>query len=73
MCKAKKEPVYYLGLSLLDSFSLRAGETEVRVINVGCAVKDILVPDKAGKVVDVCLGYVDLKSKKIDLLFGIRI
>ena len=47
----------------VDSFSLKAGETEVRVINVGCSVKDILVPDKDGKVADVCLGYDDLKSK----------
>ena len=50
-------------LDILYSFSLKAGDTEVRVINVGCSVKDILVPDKAGKVTDVCLAYADLKSK----------
>lgn len=48
------EPVY--------CFTLKAGDISVRVINEGCSVKDILVPDKEGKVVDVNLGYGDLKS-----------
>ena len=47
------------------SFTLKAGDIEVRVINVGCAVKDILVPDKDGTVVDVNLGYSDLKGMHI--------
>ena len=32
------------------------------MINVGCAVKDIRVPDKDGTVVDVNLGYSDLSG-----------
>ena len=46
------------------SFTLQAGDAKVRVINVGCSVKDILVPDKDGKIVDVCLGYSNAKGKK---------
>lgn len=38
-------------------FTLTAGEITVRVLNFGCVVKDILVPDRVGKVTDICLGY----------------
>lgn len=38
-------------------FTLKSDEITVNILNFGCVVKDILVPDKTGKVVDVCLGY----------------
>jgi hypothetical protein len=36
---------------------LKAGKISVNILNFGCVVKDILVPDRNGKVVDVCLAY----------------
>ncbi|XP_060558312.1 galactose mutarotase-like [Ruditapes philippinarum] len=38
-------------------FTLKAGKISVNILNFGCVVKDILVPDRNGNVVDVCLGY----------------
>lgn len=38
-------------------FTLQAGNVTVRVLNFGCVVKDILVPDRHGNETDVCLGY----------------
>ncbi|XP_052768579.1 galactose mutarotase-like [Mya arenaria] len=38
-------------------FILRAGGVTVRVLNFGCVVKEILVPDKDGNITDICLGH----------------
>ena len=46
-------------------FTLEAGKVKARVLNFGCVVKDILVPDKNGNIVDVCLGYDNFEGKLV--------
>lgn len=53
---------------LFSSFTFRftfknKSDVTVRIINYGGIITDILVPDKKGKVVDINLGFDDIKGK----------
>ncbi|KAL4238054.1 hypothetical protein ACF0H5_002765 [Mactra antiquata] len=50
-------------------FTLKAGNITIRVLNYGCVVKDILVPDNDGNIVDVCLGYDSLEDYETNSAF----
>lgn len=39
----------------------------VRVINYGCVITDILVPDKDGNIDDISIGYDKIEGKSVCL------
>lgn len=44
----------------VDLYTLKNGDAEVNIITYGGAIQSIKVPNRNGKLVDVCLGYDDV-------------
>ena len=55
-----------------DRYTLKNKNLEVHILNYGGIVKNILMPDKDGKVQDIALGYDTLEGryKKTNALIG---
>ena len=48
---------------VVTAFEMRNGAGIcVRVLDYGCAIQSITLPDRDGKIVDVVLGYDDIRS-----------
>ena len=55
----------------VDLITITDGEISAEFIPFGAAVRSIIVPDKNGNPVDICLGYDDLEQyKNLDACFG---
>lgn len=59
----------------VEAITLSDGRLTVRIITWGAGIQSVLVPDRAGKVVDVALGYNDLagylaKSEYFGVIVG---
>lgn len=56
---------------LLDSYTLKNSQVEVRILDYGGIITNIFAPDKNGKVEDILLGFDAYKgmfyNMKIDL------
>ena len=46
----------------VTAFDLRGGDTSVTVLDYGCTIQSIRVPDRNGDLIDVVLGYDDVES-----------
>lgn len=57
--KVKREDLHYLDTKVAQLFRLDNGTMTVDITNLGGAIVSIYVPDKNGKLSDICLGFSD--------------
>lgn len=57
--KIKRTDLHHLDTKVAQLFRLDNGTMTVDITNLGAAIVSIYVPDKSGKLADICLGFSD--------------